>query len=870
MNSTATAAGDARSRHGIFAAAMLVGALIAAGCASDRAATPAGAAIQTSGFPGAPNATTTIAGTQLPPPAPPFQGLIEQSARTSIPAWPARIVPKKGAPNVILIMTDDAGYGVAGTFGGVIPTPALDRIAKTGLRYTQFHSTALCSPSRAALLTGRNHHAVGFGIADAYTGYPGYDAVIGFDNATLGRILKGNGYATSWFGKNHNTDPADYSSAGPFHQWPTGLGFDYFYGFMAGESGQWTPYLFRNTTQIFPWRETPDYASAKAAAAKAAQNPSAPYPASAQPSWNLVTAMADDAIRHMKELNAANPEQPFFIYYAPGATHAPHQPKQEWRDKFQGKFDMGWNQLREQIFANQKRLGVIPPDTRLTPWPKDLPEWNSLSADEKKMFARQAENFAGYVAYADHEIGRVIQAVEDLGELDNTLIIYIEGDNGTSAEGSTIGTTNDLAAFQGAHIPVDAQLKYYDAWGSPITRPHMSVAWSWAFDTPFKWTKQVASHFGGTRQGMAMSWPAKIKDAGGIRDQFHHFIDIAPTILEAAGMPQPQTVDGIAQKPMHGVSMAYTWDKANQRAASRRTTQYFEIMGMRAIYHDGWIASTTPPAAPWAMGLAKLPDDVINGYQWELYDLSKDYSQYDDLAAKMPDKLKQMQQLFYAEAAKYQVLPIDNTLLTRLMSPRPSLNLGRSEFAYSGEVSGIAVSAAPNTLMRSYTITAQVRGRALCRLWPVPAAGQAGVHAEPARRGAHPLGRRRGAEPGPAYGGVRLHVRRPRCRQGRHRRAQGRRQGGRHEEDAAHRALHPVGGRDLRCRRRHPHRRQRCRLPGAVPLQRHAGEAERQDRPAAAAAGADRDGEGADGTRREAARAARGCEVSASTAAPRP
>jgi arylsulfatase len=663
--------------------AVALSSLFAAGCVSQPSLDkgPGGAALQTTGAPGSPNATTTIVGTQLPAPPPKFGGFIQQRAEDSIAYWPPRVVPPKGAPNVLLILTDDAGYGVASTFGGVIPTPALDRIAKMGLRYTQFHSTALCSPSRAALITGRNHHAVGFGIADAYTGYPGYDAVIGLDNGTVGAILKGNGYDTSWFGKNHNTDPADYSTAGPFTQWPVGMGFEYFYGFMAGETDQWTPYLFRNTTQIFPWQN--------------------------QPSYNLVTGMADDAIEHMRQLNAADPNKPFLIYYAPGATHAPHQPKPEWRDKFKGKFDMGWNKMREEIFGNQKRLGVIPPDTQLTPWPDDLPKWDTLSADEKKMFARQAENFAGYVAYADYEIGRVIQAVDDLGKLDNTLIIYIEGDNGTSAEGSLIGTYNDLAAFQGANIPVDVQLKFYDAWGGPQTRPHMSVAWSWAFDTPFKWTKQVASHFGGTRQGMAMSWPARIKDAGGIRSQFHHFIDIVPTILEAARIPAPATIDGIPQKPLQGVSMVYTWDKANANVASRRTTQYFEILGNRAIYHDGWIASTTPPAAPWLMGAGKMPD-IIDGYKWELYDITKDYSQYNDLAAKMPDKLKEMQKLFYAEAEKNQVLPMDNQVLLRLMTPRPSLAATRTEFTYSGEISGIAASAAPDTLMRSYSITADL------------------------------------------------------------------------------------------------------------------------------------------------------------------
>ena len=401
------------------------------------------------------------------------------------------MVPPKGAPNVLLIMTDDQGYGVSSTFGGVIPTPAMDRLAKAGLRYTQFHSTALCSPTRAALITGRNHHSVGTGvIGEMSTGYPGYDSVIPKDKATIGTILRDNGYATSWFGKNHNTPTYQYSLAGPFDQWPSGMGFEYFYGFMGGETNQWTPYLFRDHTQIYPWVGKPGY--------------------------NLTTDMADEAISYMKGLNAAAPEKPFFLYYVPGGTHAPHHPTPEWIKKISEMhlFDKGWNELREQIFANQKKLGVIPANTQLTPWPDSLPKWDTLNADEKKVFARQAEIFAAYVAYTDHEIGRVIQAVEDLGKLDNTLIIYISGDNGTSAEGSTIGTPFDLAAIQAINIPVEAQLKFYDVLGSDMTTPHMSVAWSWAFDTPFKWTKQVASFFGGTRQGMVMSWPGHIKDVG--------------------------------------------------------------------------------------------------------------------------------------------------------------------------------------------------------------------------------------------------------------------------------------------------------------------------------------------------------------------
>jgi arylsulfatase A-like enzyme len=392
----------------------------------------------------------------------------------------------------------------------------------------------------------------------------------------------------------------------------------------------------------------------------------------------------------------------------PGGTHAPHQPTPEWIDKFKGKFDMGWNAMREQIFANQKRLGVIPPTTQLTPWPDDLPKWDTLDADSKKLFARQAEVFAAYVAYTDHEIGRVIQEVEDEGKLDNTLIIYIEGDNGTSAEGSTLGTPFDLAAIQGIDVPVKDQLKFYDVWGSPQTTPHMSVAWSWAFDTPFKWTKQIASHFGGTRQGMAIAWPKVIKDKGGIRTQFHHMIDIVPTILEATGIPAPVMVNGIAQKPIEGVSMVYTFDKANADAPSKRDTQYFEMFGNRGIYHDGWYACTTPPQPPWLMGLAKFPN-VVNGYKWELYNLKEDYSQANDLAATMPDKLRDMQELFLVEAAKHQVFPLDNSIIERLLTPRPSATAGRKIFTYSsGPMTGLPNSDAPNILAKSFTITADV------------------------------------------------------------------------------------------------------------------------------------------------------------------
>jgi arylsulfatase len=641
---------------------------------------PATAQVVT-GVLGSPSATTTIKGNQIPAPEPKFGGVIKGLATESKPWWPPTVVPPKGAPNILLIMTDDQGYGVSGGFGGVIPTPALDRVAKAGLRYTQFNSTALCSPTRAALITGRNHHSVGNGvIGELSTGFPGYDSVITSDKATIAAILKGNGYATSWFGKNHNTPAYQYTVAGPFDQWPSGMGFEYFYGFMGGETDQWTPYLFQNNKQIFPWIGKPGY--------------------------NLTTDMADEAITYMKELNAAAPDKPFFLYYVPGGSHSPHQPTKEWSDKFKGKFDMGWNVMREQIFANQKRLGVIPANAKLTDWPDSLPKWDTLSADQKKLFARQAEVYAGYTAYTDNEIGRVIQQVEDMGKLDNTLIIYIVGDNGTSPEGTLSGTPNQYTSYNGIlEFPIAEQLKFYDAWGSAESYPHMAVAWSWAFDTPFKWTKQVASHFGGTRQGLAISWPARIKDVGGVRHQFHHIIDIMPTILEATGVKAPQIVDGIAQKPIEGISMAYTFDEAKANVASTRKTQYFEMIANRGIYHEGWYANTTPPHGPWILN-APLPP--IGDYKWELYNLTEDYSQANDLAAKMPEKLKQMQAIFNQEAAKYNVLPLNNDTFARALAPRPSATAGKTEFTYKGVTPGINSSNAPNILARSYSMTAEV------------------------------------------------------------------------------------------------------------------------------------------------------------------
>jgi arylsulfatase A-like enzyme len=640
---------------------------------------------ETTGVVGSPSATTTIPGDQLPPPPPEFKGKIEKNSAQSTPWWPPRVVPPKDAPNILLIMTDDAGFGAPGTFGGVIPTPALDRIADVGLRYTNFHSTAVCSATRAALISGRNHHEMGFGVvSETATGYPGYNSIMTPDKATIGRILKDNGYRTSWYGKNHNTPAFQSSQAGPFDQWPIGMGFDYFYGFMGGDANQWQPNLFQNTTAIYPFEGNPD--------------------------WNLTTAEADEAIDWMNRINALNPEQPFLVYFAPGATHAPHHPTQEWIDKISDMhlFDEGWNKLRTTIFENQKKLGVIPPDAKLTPWPKDkLKEWDTLSADEKKMFIRQVEVFAAYLAYSDHEIGRVIQAVEDMGKLDNTLIIYISGDNGNSAEGTMTGTPNEVAAVQGAMVPVNVQLeKFYDAWGSDMTYPHMAIPWTWAFSTPFSWTKLVASHFGGTRQGMAISYPGVIADNGGIRNQFHHVIDIVPTLLEATGIPGPETVDGIEQASFDGVSMAYTFDKKNENAPSTHKTQYFEVAGDHAIYHDGWIASNKVMQAPWDNSGAAQPDPA--GYPWELYDLSKDWTQYEDIADENPEKLKEMIAIFWQEAEKHQVLPLDAAKFTRLVAPRPNLTAGRSVFTYSGEMIGTPNGDAPSVLGASYNIKAEV------------------------------------------------------------------------------------------------------------------------------------------------------------------
>jgi arylsulfatase len=640
---------------------------------------------QVAGQLGSPSATTTIDGKQLPAPDPPFGGVIKEDALESKYWWAPRVVPPKEAPNILLIITDDAGFGVPSTFGGVIPTPVMDRVAENGLRYNNIHSTALCSPTRAALITGRNHHSVGFGvISEQSTGFPGYNSIIPKDKATIGRILLENGYATSWFGKDHNTPAFAASQVGPFDQWPTGMGFEYFYGFVGGDANQWQPNLFRNTTQIYPFE--------------------------GKPGWNLTTAMADEAIDYIHRIHQTDPRKPFFIKYAPGATHAPHHPTKEWVEKIQAMhlFDDGWNKLRERIYENQKRLGVIPADTKLEAWPTNvIKNWDDCTPDEKKLYIKQVEVFAAYAAYNDHEIGRVIKAVEDIGKLDNTLIFYINGDNGTSAEGGPLGTPNEVAFFNGVSVPIDLQMKWYDVWGTEQTYNHMSAGWSWAFDTPFTWFKQNASRLGGIRQGMVISWPNRIKEKGGHRDQFCHIIDIVPTILEVSGIPAPEYVDGIKQAPMEGTSLAYTFDASNAKVPSRHKTQYFEMMGQWALYHEGWLLSTQVNRAPWeAFGEAN--PDPLNKEVLELYNLNTDFSQSQNLADKLPDKIKDMKAMFIEEAKKYQVFPLDASVAARIVAPRPNITAGRNEFVYTRPMTGLPQGDSPFLLNSSYSISADI------------------------------------------------------------------------------------------------------------------------------------------------------------------
>ncbi|TWT85568.1 Arylsulfatase precursor [Posidoniimonas polymericola] len=616
----------------------------------------------------------------LPITQPPFKGKIGLTPAESTKDFPAQVAAPKGAPNVLVILTDDVGFGASSTFGGPIPTPTFERLARSGLRYNQFHTTALCSPTRAALITGRNHHRVSTGvIMEAGVGYPGYNTLVRKSCGTIGQILKYNGYNTSWFGKNHNVPDWQSSQAGPFDLWPTGLGFEYFYGFVGGDTNQWAPALTENTRPIEPPANDPDY--------------------------NFDVDMANRAIAWMRMQNAVAPDKPFFCYYATGTAHAPHHAPKEWIDKFKGKFDQGWDQVRAETLARQKKLGVVPEGTRLTERSEGIAAWDSLNDKEKELYARMMEVYAAALAHADHQFGRIIDAIKESGELDNTLIIYIQGDNGASAEGSAQGLLNEMTFFNNIEVPFDTVYEQRAELGGPMAFNHYPIGWAHAMDSPFQWTKQVASHFGGTRNGMVISWPSKIKEAGRVCPQFHHVIDIAPTILEAAGLPAPESIDGVTQEPMDGVSLAYTFTEP--KAESKRTTQYFEMFANRAIYDNGWVACTKPPIAPWVS--VADPVDIVEGYEWELYNISEDFSESNNVASQHPDKLRGLQRLFYIEAVKNDVLPLDNSKVERLdVTNRPSLTRGRDEFTYYDGMTRIPEGSAPDMKNKSFGITAVV------------------------------------------------------------------------------------------------------------------------------------------------------------------
>ncbi|WP_390817774.1 arylsulfatase [Symmachiella macrocystis] len=584
----------------------------------------------------------------------------------------------KGAPNVVIVLIDDIGFGGPSTFGGPIQTPTLDRLARSGLRYNNFHTTALCSPTRVALKCGRNHHTANAGsIMETATAFPGNTGQIPNSVAPLAEMLRLNGYSTGAFGKWHETAAWETSVSGPYDRWPTHQGFDKFFGFIGGETDQWYPLVYDGVTRVAPTK---------------------------MENYHFTTDMTNQAIGWIKAQQSMTPDKPFFAYYATGAVHAPHHVPQKWIDKYKGKFDKGWDKIRAESIARQKKMGIIPAETKLGKKPDDIKDWDALSSDEHKLFARQAEVFAGFLEQTDHEIGRLVKAVEEIGEMDNTLFIYIAGDNGTSAEGGFVGMYNEMTYFNNVTEKVEDLLPLIDKWGGPETFPHMAAGWAVAFDSPFSWTKQVASDFGGTRNGMVVHWPNGIKEKGGIRSQFGHVIDIAPTILEAASLPEPNSVNGTPQTPIEGVSLLYSLNDA--KAKERHTTQYFEMFGNRAIYHDGWLARTLH-RAPWqALKQKPLKSDV-----WDLYDVREDFSLVNNLAKKNPKKLKELQALFMKEAEKYHVLPIDDRVIERVnpaLAGRPDVMAGRTSLTLYDGMNGMLENTFINVKNQSKTITAKL------------------------------------------------------------------------------------------------------------------------------------------------------------------
>ncbi len=625
---------------------------------------------------------------QLPRPDPDFKGKVGQTYKDSTPSYPKPLAAPQGSPNVLLILLDDVGFGMTAPFGGSIETPNLQKLASNGLSYTRFHTTALCSPTRAALLAGRNHHSVGTGvIIEMGTGFPGYTGIIPQSTALVSQTLRDNGYATAMFGKWHNTPEPDISPAGPFDRWPTGLGFGYFYGFNQGEAHQFYPTLYRDTNLVSP-------------------------PKTPEEGYHFTEDMTDEAIAWINNVRAADRDKPWFTYFSTGAVHAPHHVPKDWQGKHKGAFDHGWDKEREIIHQRQLDLGIIPQGTKLTPRPDSIPAWGSLDAEQKKVYLRLMENYADFMSHTDFHVGRLINALESSGELDNTLVIYIVGDNGASAEGGLEGTFSELASLLGIQLGLESTINRLDEIGGPTSEPHVPVGWAWAMDSPFQWTKQVASHFGGTRNPLVIHWPNGIQAKGERRTQFHHVIDVVPTILEACKIPEPKEVNGIAQKPIEGVSMLYSFDNAN--AEGTRKTQYFEMFCNRAIYHDGWVACSQF-GLPWdpssrAADFTKAP--------WELYNIDEDFSQAVNLAEQQPVKLKELQDLFLVEAQKYDVLPLDPRWTERF---DPKVRVGGvppTDWIYFGNKVELPEPVGPQLFPRGHTITAEVT---------IPANGAEGV-----------------------------------------------------------------------------------------------------------------------------------------------
>jgi arylsulfatase len=609
-------------------------------------------------------------------PAPPAS--TELDVRDATPPPRYEVKAPEGAPNVLVVLIDDLGFGGTSAFGGPVRTPTFDRLAEGGLMYNNFHTTAVCSPTRAALKSGRNHHVNNMGgIIETGTAFPGNTGQIPNSVAPLAETLRLNGYSTGAFGKWHETAAWEASTSWPFDRWPTHQGFDKFYGFLGGETNQWAPFIYDGVAPV----ELPD-----------------------DPDYHFLTDMTDQAVAWVGYQKALTPDRPFFVYFAPGATHAPHHVPEEWIARWKGKFDGGWDALRDEVLARQIERGVVPPGTPLAPKPEAIPDWDSLSADEKRLYARQAEVFAAYVEMTDHEIGRLVDAIEEIGQLDNTLIVYVAGDNGTSAEGGRNGMFNEMTYFNGVQETVQDLLKVMDKWGGPETYPHMAAGWAVAYDTPYQWTKQVASDHGGTKVGMAIHWPRGIKAKGGLRPQFHHVIDVAPTILEAAGLPEPKVVNGTPQHPMDGVSMVYSFEDAD--AEEQHKIQYFEMFGNRAIYSDGWFARTIHKA-PWE----RLPRRPLAEDIWELYDTRNDFSLVNDLAAQNPEKLAELQDLFMQEASRNQALPIDDRVFERFnpaMVGRPDLMAGRTSLTLAQNMTGMTENVFLNIKNKSKTITAEI------------------------------------------------------------------------------------------------------------------------------------------------------------------